>query len=367
MKILIVIDSLGSGGAQRIAAYLAQGLYKKDHLVEVFVYNDRFNFFKSDFERFNIKIHTVKNNFKSKNKILRALNILLSLRQIIGNYDGIVAFMHLPSIYSAISKIGISKGKLAVFELSSSIAPVPKYKRILFYLSCLLSDTVITNSHTETKIMQKKLGLAKKSFTIWNGYNVEKMQPKYSTNNGKIKSLLIVGRIAYPKNGVNLLKGLNIFLNKHGWLPNVVWAGREDNDRRSVIMQNNMKEYLLMNPNLSRKFNFIGEVKDINSFYNSTDALIHPSIYEGLPNVICEAMILGCCVIASNVCDHPLILNNKRGILFDPKFPSSISEAIESFNKLSIKRRNEMAINARRFSEENFSLDKMVESFENLF
>ena len=67
MKILIVIDSLGSGGAQRIAAYLAQGLYKKDHLVEVFVYNDRFNFFKSDFERFNIKIHTVNNNIKSTN------------------------------------------------------------------------------------------------------------------------------------------------------------------------------------------------------------------------------------------------------------------------------------------------------------
>ena len=367
MKILIVIDSLGSGGAQRIAAYLAQGLIKKNHNVEVFVYNTEYNFFKSDFEKSNIKIHSVNKNLKTNNKILFGLKVLFKLRSIIGNYDGIISFMHAPSIYSAFAKIGIYKGKLAVFELSSSTAPVPKFKRTLFYLASLISNVLVTNSYTETSIMKKKLGLANKSTTIWNGYDLNLMKPTFSSNSGKIKTLLVVGRIAYPKNGLNFLKSLKIFFDKNGWLPEVNWAGREDFDSRSVRMQNKMKQYLDKNTAVNKKFNFVGEVKDIEKLYNSVDALIHPSIYEGLPNVICEAMILGCCVIASNVCDHPIILDEDRGILFEPESPLSICNAIESFNAMSISRRNEMALKARKFSEDKFSLNTMVQSFENIF
>ena len=88
---------------------------------------------------------------------------------------------------------------------------------------------------------------------------------------------------------------------------------------------------ILKNINLEQEREML--VKNINDLYQSVDALIHPSIYEGLPNVICEAMILGCCVIASNVCDHPVILNDERGLLFDPRSPKSISKSIEEFKK----------------------------------
>ena len=41
-------------------------------------------------------------------------------------------------------------------------------------------------------------------------------------------------------------------------------------------------------------------------------------------------------------------------------------KSIEEFNSMSIVQRNEMAKKARKFAEENFSLNKMIESFENL-
>ena len=47
MKILIVIDSLGSGGAQKLAVNLANGLEIKGHVVEVFIYHEEFVFFQS--------------------------------------------------------------------------------------------------------------------------------------------------------------------------------------------------------------------------------------------------------------------------------------------------------------------------------
>ena len=39
MKILIVIDTLGSGGAQKLKVKLAKGLKKKGYEVEFFIYD----------------------------------------------------------------------------------------------------------------------------------------------------------------------------------------------------------------------------------------------------------------------------------------------------------------------------------------
>ena len=52
-----------------------------------------------------------------------------------------------------------------------------------------------------------------------------------------ITDLIIVGRIAYPKNGLNLLKALNLFYERNKWLPNISWIGREENEKRSILMK----------------------------------------------------------------------------------------------------------------------------------
>ena len=63
--------------------------------------------------------------------------------------------------------------------------------------------------------------------------------------NKKIKTLLVVGRIAYPKNALNLLKGIKIFFDQNGWVPNLIWAGRKEIDSRSIKMQNDIDNFLL--------------------------------------------------------------------------------------------------------------------------
>ena len=56
MKILLVIDSLGSGGAQRLYSYLAKSLSKAGHQVEIFMYFSA-NLYKDDLLNTGIKIH----------------------------------------------------------------------------------------------------------------------------------------------------------------------------------------------------------------------------------------------------------------------------------------------------------------------
>ena len=135
--------------------------------------------------------------------------------------------LHIPSIYSSVSRIGLKNNNLAVCELSSSNAPVSFIIRQLFYLACLLSDKVVTNSISEKQILSKKFLLSKKVHAIWNGFDTTNQEFNVNNNKKIIKKLVIIARVAYPKNGLNFLNGLSIFLDKNGWCPSIlVWEKR---------------------------------------------------------------------------------------------------------------------------------------------
>ena len=131
-------------------------------------------------------------------------------------------------------------------------------------------------------------------------------------------------------------------------------------------MQNQMNDLISKNQILKDKFEFKGETKNVSLLYNSYEALLLPSIYEGLPLVICESMINKCLVLASNVCDHPKILSENRGIIFDPTDPYSISNAIEDLFNLSKNSKKTMEEKSFNFALKNFSIEKMTDSFEEI-
>jgi glycosyltransferase involved in cell wall biosynthesis len=363
MKILLVIDNLGSGGAQRLFVHLARGLSKVGHQVDILIYNSDSCFYQEDFESAGIDIHVVV-----KKKPGFSWEVVKKLRATIKNdYDHVISTMHGPSIYASLANIGLSKSRLIVCEVSSSSAPVSRLKKLLFYLASLSSSAVVANSVSEAEIMQKRPGLSKKVYAIWNGYETLTPVLDIPVRRADVTQLLIVGRIAYPKNGVNLLKGLSLFHSKNNWLPTVLWAGRRDSDARSVNMQARMDSYLTTNPQVASHFEMLGEVKHVDELYNSSDALLHLSLYEGLPNVICESMLLGCPVIASNVCDHPIVLGHgERGLLCDPLSPDSICNAIEQFVALPLEERARISQKAQRFALKNFNIERMVSQFEKL-
>ena len=84
--------------------------------------------------------------------------------------------------------------------------------------------------------------------------------------------------------------------------------------------------------------------------YQISSALILPSIYEGFPNVVCEALACGLPVLISDVCDNHLFVDRNNGYLFDPNDPTDIANKIISFIKLESNKKNEMSINSRKKS-----------------
>lgn len=364
MRILIVIDSLGSGGAQTLKAQLAKGLVDRGHDVAIFIYTAGSQFLASEFAKAGIKVHVA-----DKQRSGFSLGVLRNLRARVKlGYDVVIASLHAPSIYASLAVLGSRNCRLIVCEESSSNAPIPFVRRLAFYFSTLRADAIVTNSFSEARLMQKLPGRRKKLHVIWNGYHLDSLpfRPKTSTTSSSEMSLLIVGRVAYPKNGTNLLKGLSLFLSRNRWLPNVSWVGRKDTDPRSIDMQNEMEQFLIENPEVAKHWNWCGEVEDVKDYYQSSDALLHVSRYEGLPMVICEAMLSGCFVIASDVCDHPLLTGDERGLLCDPLSPESICNAIERFTKLTPEIRKNIILRARRFAEVEFDREEMVNKYENI-
>jgi glycosyltransferase involved in cell wall biosynthesis len=362
MKILFVIDSLGSGGAQRLFVNIANGIVAR-HEVTVFLYNANSDFYRSDLSETIPVIHAqrcVKKGFSTE-----------VMRQLVGHMrrsDVVVSFLPTANIYCAMAGVFAPRARHISCEMSVINETESRTRRFITNVANLMSSHVVCNSHTQAAYVASQPGMHKKVSTIWNGCKEVPFAPRPPVD-PRAHSMIVVGRIAYPKNGVRLLKALQLFHEKHGFLPRVSWAGRDDDSSaRSIEMKRQMVEFLETHPHVNAQFHFLGEVSDISSLYAQSDTLLSPSIYEGVPVVICEAMLSGCPVIASNVSDNGIILGEKeeRGFLCDPLSPADICAAIERRLSLTPEEIEQMISRARDFATQEFLIDKMVTHYNRI-
>ena len=69
---------------------------------------------------------------------------------------------------------------------------------------------------------------------------------------------------------------------------------------------------------------------EIPDWMGACDVFCLPSLREGCPNVILEALACGRPVVASRVGGVPELLNDENGIMVEPNNPSALSEALEN-------------------------------------
>ena len=89
-------------------------------------------------------------------------------------------------------------------------------------------------------------------------------------------------------------------------------------------------------------FVFHSPSSSIQDEYCRADVFCLPSLYEGFPNVLCEAMSCGKPVLSSRVCDNPnIVKEGENGLLFDPNNTDDIAETVERFIDLSSEKNDE--------------------------
>jgi glycosyltransferase involved in cell wall biosynthesis len=114
---------------------------------------------------------------------------------------------------------------------------------------------------------------------------------------------------------------------------------------------------------LGQFVHFAGFLEDMGEFFRRIDVFLMPSLSEGLPMALLEAMACGKACIASEVGGVPEVLSSPDlGILVPPAQPSAMAKAI-----LSVIRdeggRVLMGEKARRVVLERFSVERMAANY----
>lgn len=112
---------------------------------------------------------------------------------------------------------------------------------------------------------------------------------------------------------------------------------------------------------------FCGARKDIPELLRILDIYVLPSLWEGLPMVILEAMAAGCPVVATNVGGNPsAVVDGRTGRLISPADPAALAAAITGL-LASESLRQAYSRAARDLFLERFTAEKMTRRYERLY
>lgn len=120
---------------------------------------------------------------------------------------------------------------------------------------------------------------------------------------------------------------------------------------------------------LEKKVSLLGYRKDIIQIMKMSDLFLFPSLREGLPVSIMEAMSVGLPVVASNIRGNKdLIYDENTGKLFDVKESEELVNILQDFfaGTLPVTKYSEnAAAHIQQFSE-NVIINQVAELYETL-
>ncbi|HEY4504232.1 MAG TPA: glycosyltransferase, partial [Candidatus Paceibacterota bacterium] len=125
-------------------------------------------------------------------------------------------------------------------------------------------------------------------------------------------------------------------------------------------------EAMIKERDLEHSVFLLGQMPDAKKYLPAFDMFVLPSLKEGFPWVLIEAMAARLPVIATSVGAVPEILENGRnGFIVEPNRPEQIAAKIKEIAS-SERLGQELSIQAHQTVLFNFSEDKMVRETEAL-
>lgn len=152
-----------------------------------------------------------------------------------------------------------------------------------------------------------------------NENNVEQYKKEYG------KFLVMSARLAYPhKDHYTVIAALEILRKKYNLDLNLVLLGNGPEREKLVkfATEHNVIDNVI----------FRGNVDNVQDYYKASFALVHASVAgEGLPTILLEAMVCGTPVVAtdSTVGPREIIGNDENGLLCKVKDPEGMAAAIK--------------------------------------
>ena len=346
-KIICFTDNLGSGGAQRQLVGLACMLKSRGYDVTVLLYYD-IPFYRPQLDEVAVESVVVGN---TSNPIKRLWTLCKYFSK--HSCDTLISYQETPSLIACLLKPLFKWRKLIVSERNTT-QQLTKRDKLRFWLY-RFADVIVPNSYSQADFICNNFAdLKSKVVPITNFVDTDKFLPIKKSKRGN--KLVVVASNKPEKNFVRFIEAVTLVKNKHITLQ-IDWYGIRESaipQYKKIIEENGVSDIVTIYP----------PQKNIQSIYQDADYFCLPSLFEGFPNALCEAMSCGVPVVCSNVCDNPhIVQDGKEGYLFDPKDVRQIAESIEQITQLSGEMYEIMSMKNRARAVELFSMTAFLKKY----
>ena len=350
-KIICLIEQLEPAGAQRQLVGLSSMLVQQGYDVELW------SWVKQDFFDNVLADAGVKNRFIEEACDKKKRIFILRTELLKAHPDVVISYLDTPSMVACIAKATGGKFKLIVSDRNTTQKLTLRGK-IKFFLN-RVADYIVPNSFSQQGFINKHYPhLSRKVKTITNFVDTTLFKPCEAKGDRDISKIIVVARIAQQKNPLFLIEVIKTLVDRGNKIA-VDWYGRPlDKDLYENCLAK-IREY-----QLSDIFNFLPDTKQIAQAYPQYDLFCLPSLHEGFPNVLCEAMSCGLPVACSAVSDVPCIVEDGiNGYLFSPTSIDEAVKAMEKILKMNIVQRKNMGELGRLRIEKMCSKDAFINSY----
>lgn len=362
MRITCLIDNLASGGSQRQLCALAVLLRKRGADVTVVAYHPQ-DFFLPLLTEAGVRYRCVT----ARGRVQRVRAFRELLRR--GRQDVVLAFLANPCILAELAALPRREWGLVVSERTSYLG-APRRTFLARTLLHRAADHVTTNSHTNRLLIERNAPwLRERVTTLYNCVDLAQFSPADGDRNdsGALR-FLIVGRFSGEKNPLRLVEGFARAGEVLGDLPfRVDWYGDKAADSTSGHGLSTIYDTTLARIRelaLEDRFRLHSPTPDIVDHYRRADAVVLASLYEGLPNTVCEGMACGRPILMSDVCDSGnLAVDGRNGMTFDPLSADDIARTVVRFCRSSTEARRLMGLASRELAERAFGAEPFLDGY----
>lgn len=310
MNILQIIPELGFGGAETMCVNLSIDLKKLGHNVYVASLYSKKTPLCTRLENEGIEIFYLDKKRGLDISLFQKIRKLIIVKKIEVVHSHLYAFKyahfflnlsikHIHTVHNIAEKEASKRDQIinGILYRLGKVTPIA--------LSNEVKNSIINVYHLRKEMVP----------VIYNGVPLNKCIKKESYN--LAKKVIHIGRFAPAKNQKMIIEAIyNIrqhFTNVELYL---YGEGSQYEEAYQLASQLDCLEYI----------HFCGIVEESYQVLNSADIFVLPSLWEGMPMTIIEAMGTGLPIIASKVGGIPdMLVNNESAILIDPDKTSFIN------------------------------------------
>lgn len=292
LKVLHVITSLRTGGAERLMVDLLPRLRERGLVVELAVLDGTQTDFYSALEALGIRIHVLGMGVRA----MHSPRCIPALRRLMRQFDVIHTHNTPCQFFVAIASVGMKQApKLVTTEHSTMNRRRNNFLfRLLDKWMYERYNKIIGVSDSTTLSLLNYLHGLQQSITINNGIAVDAFLHATAAQDimeafGQNKRLVMSAAFRYPKDHETVIRALHLLPDDY----HLLLAG--DGNRRKIV------EEFVEQEQLSQRVHFLGNRKDVDAVLKAANIVVMSSRYEGLSLSSLEGLASGRPVVASDV------------------------------------------------------------------